>query len=136
MKVVTLATTGLYAESFIPSSSTMDLIGYQNTAMTTTSTTDVLMVGSDIQWESEFTGGKSVFLEGFIISSATTLTASVSLYTAAGVIVSGATISTTTAGARVRTTALALVGGTTYQLRWKISAAGTASLKLIRLVVI
>ena len=114
------------------------LIGLQATALTTTSTTDALIPGTDFLWQSAYVpSGRSVFLEIVGNGSAATVAASVALYTAAGVLVAGAAVTAAgTAITRGRSTALTLVDNTTYQLRFKTTVAGTASIKSVRIIII
>lgn len=136
MKVIIMGASGVLTESITPSAYMIDLIGFQSTPITTTLTTDTVIVGTDFLWNAEFSAGRSIFLEGMLFESVATATVSLSLYTLAGVQVANSICSTTsTTAIRIRSIASTLVDGTTYQLRWKVSVASTASLKYARLII-
>lgn len=114
----------------------IDIIGFQFTPITTTVTTDTLIAGSDFLWNTVYdAAGQSVYLETVGYGSAATTTTTVTLYTLAGVAVTGsATTAASVTANRARSAALGLVDGTTYQVRWKSNAA-TGNLKSVRLVI-
>jgi hypothetical protein len=114
----------------------LDIVGYQS-AVVTTLLADFTVPGSDFVWNEAYAAGRKVYLE--IIGGAAVLGGmSAQLYTLAGAAITGTASVTGIANAntRGRSTALALVHGTTYQLHMRPNPGGiTAQLRLARLII-
>jgi len=104
---------------------------------------DNIVYGSDFVWNVDYLPtNRSIYLETFASGSALTTLVAVTLYATSGptsgqAVVNATTSTTnTTTGALVRSNAFTLVDGVSYQLRFKATLLGTATLKLARLIFI
>lgn len=120
------------------SAKVIDLLPLQATGLVTgVLGVEAAVNGSDFIWRKDYLpSGRSAYLETFASGSALTTQVTTTLYTQAGAVAGATTTTNTTTGSLAQSTALALVDGTTYQLRFKAAILGTGTLKLARLIIL